>query len=98
MVGVYSTDYLVNEGINKIVEDFIDSSQSASPSDNFIEDSDSSKSFFCSYKKVGGSTFSERTRNYLIRFYPIAIQTKIDLGGEEYYFIEPVILAMVVWD
>jgi len=98
MIALYSNDFLINEGINQIVQDFIETSQNDSPSSSFIEDQDSGEIFFCNYKKIGGSKFSEKTRNYLIRFYPIALQTNIDLGGEDYYFIEPVILAMVVWD
>lgn len=98
MVALYSNEYLVDEGINAILKDFIEASEYDSPNTNFILDSETNEYFFCSYKKIGGSKFTEKTKNYLIRFYPVALQSKINQAGAEYYFIEPAILAMVVWD
>lgn len=101
MIGLYTNSKFDLRGVSSeggVISDFVDSSQfSSNPSENFIKDLEGN-SFFCGYKKIGALDFSSKTRNYLIRFYPIAMQTKIIVDGTEFFFIEPVIMAMVIWD
>lgn len=97
MIGIYPNyKFDVAGGTQDIIDDFINASQNAI-FDNFV--SDNHDYFFCSYRKVGGSEFSSRTSNYLIRFYPVALQKRVILGdGSEVFIIEPSIMSMVVWN
>lgn len=98
MVGIYENSKLDDGGTQDIINDFISASQSEF-FEPFIFD-DEGNYFFCSYRKVGGSRFSINTQNYLIRFYPVAMQRKvIDAEtGTDIFLIDPVIMAMVVWN
>ena len=58
-------------------------------------DLDPAESFYiCRYISVGAKEFTGKERNYLVRFYPVAIQTKDPNGNT---IIKPGIMAMVVW-
>jgi hypothetical protein len=67
----------------------------------FIEDQIIGKSgekYICGYKKKGGNTFSTKTRAYLLRYYPVAVQTTRNMSGEDYVIIVPAVMAVIVWD
>jgi hypothetical protein len=51
--------------------------------------------YFCDYTKFGSKAFSCSQKNYIVRFYPVAVQTKI-IGNHS--VIAPAIMAMVVWE
>lgn len=96
MVGIYESSKLDLEGTQEIINDFIYASQN-NELDQFVKDIDDNP-FFCNYRKVGGTDFSFNTQNYLIRFYPVAMQRKVDHSGTEFVLIEPVMMAMVIWN
>ena len=65
-------------------------------STSFTEDT---TAFFCSYKMVGGTEFSSAKKNYLIRFYPVAVQLPIQVTEEEIqYLTVPALMGMVFWN
>jgi len=98
MVGIYQLDSVLD--ISTVVNDFVNSPISAGPSgisENFMTapfKSDPSVPYFCSYKKVAAPDFSSLQKNYLLRFYPIAVQIQ-QSGGT--YLIVPAMMAMVIW-
>lgn len=51
--------------------------------------------YFCEYIRVGSKGFDCSQKNYVIKFYPVAVQTKL-VG--EHSVIAPAIMAMVVWE
>jgi hypothetical protein len=50
--------------------------------------------YICSYISVGSKEFSGKEKNYIIRFYPVAVQMKDPNGST---IIVPAIMAMVIW-
>jgi hypothetical protein len=59
------------------------------------------KNFFCSYLKIGGRDFSESKRQYIVRFYPIAVQQPMEVNTKiatTQFLIVPAVMAMVVWE
>ncbi|MEI7961788.1 MAG: hypothetical protein WCI04_05645 [archaeon] len=55
--------------------------------------------FFCNYKMVGGTEFSSQKKNYLLRFYPVAVQLPLEVSvGEVQYLTVPALMGMVFWN
>jgi hypothetical protein len=52
--------------------------------------------YFCEYVKVGSKSFDCSQKNYIIKFYPVAVQTKFSVSGE-HSVVAPAIMVMVVW-
>ncbi len=99
MIAVYSSesDVFLDPNFDPIV-DFQNSSLD-DPSENFLtkkDFEDEEQSFFCYYKKVGGTEFSRKI-NYITRAYPLAVQITQKINGEDYELISPSIMYMVVW-
>ena len=101
MIAVYKAD----KDLDTVMEDFIETSISNEEySKNFLTGpvgDDPEGTYFCGYKKIGskdfGDTRSGSREEYILRYYPIAIQTQVTIGGKDYYIIIPGIMAMVIW-
>jgi hypothetical protein len=102
ILSIYSVerfDELTNSSSDSLINDFVFNSQNYGSdfSDDILRDSEIDKPFLCHYRRAGSFAFSESQREYLIRFYPVAVQLKRDIGGVEYFIIEPAIMGMVIW-
>jgi hypothetical protein len=95
MVGVYSS----TADFSGVVNNFIVSGQ-GEISDSFLRGEKEGDYFplFCKYRKVGSLEFSEKRKNYLLKFAPIAVQRKETIGDEEYHVIVPAVMVMVIWE
>jgi len=104
MIGIYDFkgDPAKTSSAN-ITQDFVGSKVVGNQgSDNLFFGADAAgenQKYFCGYKRLGFPEFGTKTKNYLMRFYPVAIQIAVDnsTGGKDYY-IEPGLMAMVVWE
>jgi hypothetical protein len=104
MISVYSFE----EGISAARTDFFDISNYGSDyasSTNILkgENEDGAEMpYYCEFKKVNATQFTDRETNYLIRYYPIAVQHKLIVSGggdnEIQWVTIPGIMAMVVWE
>ncbi len=57
--------------------------------------------YSCKFIKIGARDLTEKSKNYSIRFYPIAVQTKLLISPSVYsdtYVIVPAIMVLVVWE
>ena len=107
MVAIYKAD----KQLETVVSDFSDvriESDDVSDSkglENFLkgETTSGDKSYFCGYLKLGSKDFGdlasgqEEREEYMLRYYPVAIQTKVTIETKEYYVIIPGVMAMVIW-
>jgi hypothetical protein len=101
MVAVYKAD----KDLDTVIEDFSEPDIDVSYSENFLtQDVGGSKeTYFCGYRKIGAKNFGEvgagnqAREEYILRYYPIAIQTELTIDGKDYYVIIPGIMAMIVW-
>ncbi len=100
MVAVYKAD----EDLDGVIDDFIETEIDGYISPSFLkgELNGNQESYFCGYKRLGSKNFgdtvgSKAREEYIMRYYPIAIQTKVLIDGKEYYVIIPGIMAMVIW-
>ena len=94
MIAIYDID----SDLKTVVDDFRGSVISDEDySDNFLKDT-SGNVYFCGYKKTGSSEFGNKKPNYLLRYYPVAIQVKKHVKDGEVYVILPALMAMVVWE
>ncbi len=106
MIYPTSGSYGEENPLDKVIEDFIkvrfDSTQNVdktSITDTPVLKDESGEPFVCGYRRRLGNDFSKNTRAYFLRYYPIAIQTKMTLGSYgEYYVTIPGVMAMVVWE
>jgi len=97
MFAVYKADYDLGE----VMLDFTNET-SIDPATNipekisksFLRD-ESDAPYFCGFQKRIGNRLSSSTRSYVIRYYPVAIQVKLNSGV---YSIVPGIMAMVMWE
>jgi len=102
MIGFYSTDV----DLTQVVEDFAKaSSQGASYVNTDLSfmlkqptAPGSQEAYFCNYSAIGGKSFSTAKKNYLVRFYPIALQYPVSYGATTQYLIVPALMAMVFWE
>lgn len=100
MVGIFSTKEFEDiTNSSTIVKEFIDSSSGYPDniSESFLIDEEIDESYFCQYRKAGSFAFSSKQAEYLIRFYPVAVQIKKEVGNTDYYITEPAIMGMVIW-
>lgn len=103
MVAIYSNETLA-EMLN-YNENFLDDFKGVDPNnpeqiENFLTGTTSNneeKAYFCYYRRVGGRQINNSRVSYLTRFYPVAVQEKIDVDGVEYLIISPGIMIMVIW-
>jgi hypothetical protein len=100
MFAIYKADYDISTVINDFANETAIDPATNTPekiSENFLKEDD--VSYFCGYQKRSGNRLSSATRNYALRFYPIAIQTKVTkMGTSDVYAIIPGIVAMVIWE
>jgi hypothetical protein len=60
--------------------------------------------YFCSYQRIGSTPFTGKEKQFLVRYYPVAVQTKIfnpdepDDETKKQFIIVPGIMALVVWE
>jgi hypothetical protein len=67
---------------------------------NFLrgkDEFDDSKPYFCKYRKLGNLEFSSKRQTFSPLPFPVAVQRERNIGGEDYYIIEPAVMHMVVW-
>jgi hypothetical protein len=105
MVGIYSAE----DDLTTVVSDFAESevtSDNEEGSDNFLKGKKGTReeAFFCGYRKRGSKDFgdfaggSDNIREeYILRYYPVAVQTEVTIGGKDYFVIIPGVLAMIIW-
>lgn len=67
---------------------------SESPSEFIGTKDSSSDKYFCQYIRVWDRPFTGNERNFIVRYYPVAVQTRDDEGRT---IIKPATLALVVW-
>jgi hypothetical protein len=105
MVGIYPSENDLRDAINDFTA-FSD--EYSSPLDlHFLvetvgdEMSGTPVAYSCKYLRVGATPFdSRKASNYLVRYYPVAVQYKIPSSvspGKPDYIIIPAVMAMVVW-
>jgi hypothetical protein len=92
MVGLYYGD-----DIQEALNDFQESSVNTPYEDSSMIKSNG-EYYFCGYKKAGGIEFTKKRQEYLLRYYPVAVQHEVTINGETKYFILPSVMAMVVWE
>jgi len=102
MVAIYKAD----KDLDTVMEDFIGTSiNDEDYSENFLQGpvGDNIETYFCGYRKIGAKEFGETgpggqsREEYILRYYPVAIQTELTINGKDYYVIIPGIMAMVIW-
>jgi len=101
MVAVYSAD----KDLDTVIADFVETRIPDDISDNFLTGKigDETKSYFCGYRKLGSKDFGDigvsgkSREEYILRYYPVAVQTRVSINGTEYYVIIPGVMAMIIW-
>jgi hypothetical protein len=99
MTGLYSAD----NPLSGTKKDFVDASfnQDNLTSLGFLNADNNFgelKPFFCEYAKPGAKAFTGKEKNYLVRYYPVAIQKEVEIDGRGQFIVVPGIMAMVVWE
>ena len=100
MIAVYKAD----KDLDDVLDDFVRTDTDGPYSKNFLsqEVNNDDITYFCGYRKIGAQNFGgqdldQSREEYTLRYYPVAIQTKILVNGAEYYVIIPGIMAMIIW-
>jgi len=101
MVAVYGAE----KDLDTVIADFAETRVNGDISDSFLtgEVEDETRSYFCGYRKLGSKDFGDigtgdkSREQYSLRYYPVAVQTKVIIGTQEYYVIIPGVLAMIIW-
>ena len=99
MVAIYSAD----KDLDTVIADFVETRVNGDISDSFLtaEVDGDRESYFCGYRKIGSKDFGDigdKSRaEYILRYYPVAVQTKLQINGKEYYVIIPGVMAMIIW-
>lgn len=98
MTGLYSAE----NTLSSTKEDFVTASSNpdGAASLGFLNATidNSSHAFFCEYNKPGAKAFTGKEKNYLVRYYPVAIQKQVEIDGREQFIVVPGVMAMVVWE
>jgi hypothetical protein len=103
MAAIYSNEKIAE--MFTVGESFLDDFKNVNPgfpsdTENFLQGLDKdgySESYFCFYKKLGGRQITSARANYSTRFYPVAFQERVEIGGIEYIIISPGMMVMVIW-
>lgn len=96
-------DYLTSDSVNFLKQDYQREVQddTTDPGNGFLRTTtfvEKKSVFFCNYRMVGGTDFSASKKNYLLRFYPVAIQYPKALSATDVqYLIVPGLMTMVFW-
>jgi len=103
MVAIYGAD----KDLDTVISDFAETEAGYGGyiSNSFLtgEAGGSIKSYFCGYRKLGSKDFgaigsgNKAREEYILRYYPVAVQTKVTIDGKEYYVIIPGVMAMIIW-
>ncbi|HNV01273.1 MAG TPA: hypothetical protein PKK60_02480 [archaeon] len=103
MAVIYPTAGQTTNPLENLIDEFInidfDSSDNldvGTVSSNVI--TDNSVPFVCGYKKRASGEFKSTTKTYYLRYYPVAVQTLLNISGSDYYVIVPGVMTMVVWE
>ena len=64
------------------------------PGDEAYDSDNPDREYFCQYLRVGAREFTGNEPGYVIRFYPVAIQTR---DSKDRVIIMPGVMAMVIW-
>ncbi|MDD4251108.1 MAG: hypothetical protein PHX27_02860 [Candidatus ainarchaeum sp.] len=103
MIAIYSNETITKMFANgkSFLDDFKEvDAENPESSDNFltaINNKGDEEAYFCYYQKIGGKQITNNKINYVTRFYPVAVQTKVDIAGKEYLIILPGLMVMVIW-
>jgi hypothetical protein len=97
---IYSNKSLgeIADASEKIIDEFKDFS---SNSNNFLEGETifgSTETFTCEYLRPGAKELDNKSTDYLVRFYPVAVQRDVLVDGREYLVVVPSVMAMVIWE
>lgn len=95
-IAIYPSGYFSNPSAIQVIKDFQQNNF-----DKFLKAENKTgtiQPYFCDYIRNGSRDLSDKKINYLVRFYPIAVQQEIILSGEPYKVILPSLMVMVIWD
>lgn len=102
MIAIYDNEVDVTKIVSEFKDISLDNYENNLTSQEFDFLSqgtdEGNRNFFCSYLRVGGRDFSENKRQYVVRFYPIAVQQPVSSASSTYHLIVPAVMAMVVWE
>ncbi len=56
------------------------------------------ETYSCEYLRKGAKKLTDKKSNYLMRFYPVAVQTDMTIQESDYKLIVPAIMVMVIWE
>ncbi|MBT4192620.1 MAG: hypothetical protein HOE11_04895 [Candidatus Diapherotrites archaeon] len=93
--------YPATGNFDTVIQDFVDAGRGDFSADNFLQgkdEFDADQPYFCKYRKLGSLEFSEKRAKYSELTFPIAVQREREIGGEDYYIIEPAVMQIEVWD
>jgi hypothetical protein len=82
----------------KIINDFKDPNKGET---NFLKgeiEGVGEEAYYCEYLRPGARALDDKSTDYLIRFYPVAVQREEVIDNGKYLVIVPSVMVMVIWE